>query len=102
MCEQSCIATSKDNYYTEMCNTLTDYNDCNNTPLSCANIREEIRKVVEEESITDANKVTAGTFSHASSAQRENANTLFTSDELDKLVELVESVKNLTINYAEY
>ena len=36
--EQACMETSKDKYYKEMCNTLTDYNDLNNTPLSSAKI----------------------------------------------------------------
>ena len=57
---------------------------------------------MEEVSITDANDVTADTFSHASSAQRENSNAIFTSENLEKLDELVDSVKNLTINNAEY
>ena len=38
-CERACMATSKDKYYTEMCNTLSDYNDRNNMPLSNAKIR---------------------------------------------------------------
>ena len=66
------MATSKDKYYTEMCNTLTDYNDCKNMPLSNANIQETIHKVKEEESITDANNITVDTFSDASSAQIKN------------------------------
>ena len=53
-----------------MCNNVTDYNDRNNMPLYNANIREEICKVMEEESITDSNNVTADTFSHVSNAQR--------------------------------
>ena len=48
-CERACVETSKDKYYTEMRDTLTDYNDRNNTPLSNAKIREAIRKVTEEE-----------------------------------------------------
>ena len=51
-------------------------------------------------SITDANNVTADTFSHASSTQREDANKIFTSENLDKLDKIVDSVKNLTINCA--
>ena len=42
------------------------------------------------------------TFSRASSAQIKNASTIFTSEKLDKPDELVDSVKNLTINDAEY
>ena len=33
MCEQACMATSREKYYTEMYKTLTDYNDRNNAPL---------------------------------------------------------------------
>ena len=76
------MANVKDKYYTEMCNTLTDYNDCNNTPLSNAKIQEEICKVMEEESIRDAYTVTADTCIHAYSAQRENSNMVFTSEKL--------------------
>ena len=57
---------------------------------------------MEEESITYATHVTVDTFSHASSAQRENPNTIFTSERLDKSDDLVDAVKNLTIYDAEY
>ena len=50
----------------------------------------------------DANNVTADTFSRASNTQRENANTIFTSEKLDESDELVDAVKNLTMNDAEY
>ena len=53
---------------------------------------------MEEESITDANNVTADTFSYASSAKREKLNAIFTSKKLEKSYNLVDSVKNLTIN----
>ena len=96
------MATSKNKYHTEMSNTLTDYNKRKNTPLSHVNIREAIRKVVEEEYIIDANNVTVDTFIHASNAQRENSNAIFTSEKLDKLDELVDAVNNLTINDAKY
>ena len=85
-----------------MCNSLSDYNELNKKPLSNANIWLEIRKVMEEEPITDANNVTADTFSHAPNTQRENINTIFTSEKLDNLDKLVEAVKKLTINYAKY
>ena len=67
-CEQACMSTSKDGYYTEMCNTVTDYNDHNNNSLSNEKIREAISNVMEEESIVDANNVTVDIFSHASSS----------------------------------
>ena len=85
-----------------MCNSLTDYNDRNNTPLFNANIWEEICKVMEEESITDAKNVTADKFRHVSSAQRENENTIFTIKKLDISDKLVDAVKNLKINDTEY
>ena len=85
-----------------MCDVLTDYNDHNNTPLSYANIQESIRKFMEEESITDANNITSDTFSHASSTQRENANVIFTGEKIDTLDELVDAVKNLSINDAKW
>ena len=96
------MANSKNNYYTEIFNTLTDYNERNNTPLINSNIIKAIRKFMEEESLTDANNVTADTFSHDSSAQRENANAIFTNEKLDKSYELVDAVMNLTIDDAEY
>ena len=96
------MATSKDKYYTEICNTLTGYNDRNNMSLSNMNILEAIRKFMEEESIMDANNVTGDTISHASSAYRGNTNTIFTSEKIDKSDKIVDSVKNLTINNAKY
>ena len=60
------MENSKDKYYTELCNTITNYNDCKNTPLSNMNIWEEILQVMreeEEESMRDADNVTDDTFS---------------------------------------
>ena len=48
-CEQACMATSKDKYYTELCNTITDYNDRNNMPLSNVNICESILQVMRKD-----------------------------------------------------
>ena len=59
-------------------------------------------KVTQEESIFDANSINANTFSHTSNKQRENANAIFTSKKLDKLDELEDVLKNLTINEAKY
>ena len=96
------MATSRDRYYTEMFKTLTDYNDRENTPLSNSSIREEISKVMEEESISDANNVTADTFSHTPNTQKQNTNAIFISEKLDKSDELVDEVNNLKINDAKY
>ena len=101
-CEQLCMATSRGRYYTEMIKTLTDYNDCNNTPLSNVTIRESIYKFVKEGSMADSNNVAAYTFSNVSNTQRENANTKITTENLYKSDELVDAVKNSTINNAEY
>ena len=60
-----------------------------------------MQKVVEEESTKYADNFNGDTFSHASSAQIENANAIFTSENLDKSGELVDAVNNLTINYAK-
>ena len=85
-----------------MYKTLTDYNDRKNAPLSNENIREEIYKAVDKESILDANNVTANTFSHVSNTQIENANKIFTSDKLDKSDDQEEMLKDLKISDAKY
>ena len=63
---------------------------------------KKCKEVIEEESIVDANNVTADTSSHNSSAKRYNSNTIFTGEKLDKSDELVDAVKNLTINDTIY
>ena len=50
----------------------------------------------------DANNVTAGTFIHTSKTQKENAKAIFTSEKLDKLDDLADALKYLTINDDEY
>ena len=85
----------KKKYYTEIFKTLTDYNDRHNALLSNEKTREAIHKVMDEESISDANNVTADTFSHTSNTQRENANSIFISEKLDKSDELADTLKAL-------
>ena len=48
------------------------------------------------------NNITADTLSHASNTKRENANTIFKSEKLDKLENMVDTVNKLTINDAKY
>ena len=96
------MATSRDRYYTEMFNTITCYNDCNNILLSNENIREAIRKVIEKESISDTNNVTAETFSHTSNTKRENVNAIFTNEKLYKSDDLAYLLEDLIINDAKY
>ena len=50
----------------------------------------------------NANNVTAGTFSNTYNTKIENANTIMISKKLHKLDNLVDAVKNLTINDAKY
>ena len=50
---------------------------------------KQCEEFIEEESIADANNVTADTFSHTSNTQREDFNATFTSDNLDKSDKLV-------------
>ena len=94
MCKQAYVATSSDKYYLEMFKTLTDFNDHNNAPLSNEKIQEAIHKVVDEESISYANNVSANTFSHTSVTQRDNVNAIFTSEKLDKSDKLVDTLKD--------
>ena len=80
--------------------TLTDYNERNNIPLFNEKFLKAIRKVVEEESISDANNVTTDTFGHMYNTQRENVNAIFTSEKLDKLDKLENALKDFTMNNA--
>ena len=57
---------------------------------------------MEEESIVNANSAIKDAFSPNSHAQRENANAVFTSDKLDKLGNLLDLVKKLTIKNWKY
>ena len=57
---------------------------------------------MDKESISDAENVTADTFSHTSNTQIDNANAIFTSEKLDKSDELADKLKDLTINDAQY
>ena len=61
-----------------------------------------MHKTIEEESIADDNNLSVDTFIHTSNTKRENVNAIFTSENLDKLDELVDAVKKLAINDAEY
>ena len=85
-----------------MYRTLNDYNDCNNSPLSNNKIIEAMHKVTEEESISNANNGTVDKSSHTTNTQRENANSIFTSEKLDKSNELADTLNDLTINESKY
>ena len=83
-----------------MYKTVVDYNDRNDTPLSNENILKAVHKVIEEES--DVKNITADIFNHTYNKQRENANAILTSEKLDKSDDLADTLKDLTINDAEY
>ena len=100
MCKQACMANSRDKYYTEMHKALTNCNDRNNTPLLNEKIREATHKVIEEESMSDANNVSAETFKPTPNAQRCNSNAVFIIDKLYKSDELADNLQYLTINNA--
>ena len=67
--ELVCMATPRDEYYTNMLETLVNYNDLNNGPLSNREIQQSVRRVMtemeEEERDTkcNANHVTMDTIS---------------------------------------
>ena len=91
----------RDKYCAEILRTITDYNERKNAPLSKENILEAVNKVISEEE-SDSHNVTADTFSHTSNTRKENGNVILASEKLDKLDELAETLKYLTINDAEY
>ena len=49
MYERVCMENSKDGYWIEIYDTITNYNDRNHTPLSNAKIIEAIDKLMLEE-----------------------------------------------------
>ena len=101
------MVTPKDKYYTRMLETLVDYNDCSNTPLSNVKLRQAISIVmVEEEAeerniIPDANNVTIDTLCQSpvtTNTQGENANAILTSERRNNSDALAETIKGLTID----
>ena len=65
--EQACMATTRDKYYTKMLETLVDYNDRNNAPLSNEKLWQSISKFMSETEaeerniISDSNNMTMDT-----------------------------------------
>ena len=57
---------------------------------------------MDEESISDANNVTADTISYMSNTKLYNENLIFTCKKLDKLDKLKDRLKDLTINNTKY
>ena len=46
--ERSCMATPKEEYYTEMLYSLLEYNHCHGTPFYSRNIQEAVIRVMED------------------------------------------------------
>ena len=46
---QACMLENKEKYYTELSNTITNFNDKNNTTLSNVKTQEAILKVMRED-----------------------------------------------------
>ena len=83
--QRACIPNLKENYHTELYNTITNLNEHNNTPLSIVKIQGAALRVMredEEEVITYATNITVDTFSLASSPQREILNAIFLGEKL--------------------
>ena len=47
--QQARKENSKEKYYTKLYNTITDFNDHNNTPLSSMDIWEAVLRVMKED-----------------------------------------------------
>ena len=101
------MATPRDKYYEKMLETLVEYNDRHNAPLSNDNLQQAIITVMEETEeeesniILDANNVTMYTFCQSpvtTNTQEENANTIFTSGRRNTLDMLAETLKGLTLD----
>ena len=91
------MATPIDKYYTLFFGTITYCNGRNGVSFSNEKIQEEIQRVISEEgeyfhNITaGAHKVTVDHFSQIPNTQRENENTILTSEKQDKLDALEET-----------
>ena len=106
-----CIATLRDKYHTKMCETLVDYNHCNNAPLSNENLQQAISIVIAEEELDecnltlDAHNMTMDTFCQSpvtTNTQGDNANTILTSERIKNSAVLAKMLKVLTINDDAY
>ena len=70
--KQGCMENSKGKYWSEMYDTVTDYNDRNHTSFSNAKIREAINQVILEEQ-AEVNSLTVDMFS----SQRNESDKIF-------------------------
>ena len=107
-CKRAWMATPRDKYYTELFRTMTYFNNWRNAPFSNKNIWDAIHRVIAEQE-SDANYITSyshnltvDTFSQTSNTQRENKNTILTSEKRYKLDALAETLNGLTVNDAGY
>ena len=75
------MSNANDKYWTEMYDNITNYNELNHTPLSNANIREVINKVIMEQQ-----------------AEANNAGVYKFSSMINESENLINKVEILTIN----
>ena len=105
--ERACMATPREKYYKKILETLVDYNDCNNAPLSNKNLIQAIITVMSETEAEeckiffDANNVTMDNFYQSpvtTNTQGENANAIFSSERQNNSDALAETLKGLTLH----
>ena len=104
MCEQSCVATPRDKYHTELLSTITYFNDRNGAPLFNQKILDAIHRVIVEEEVDahNFNVYISWKTPVPPNTQVENENTILTIQRLNNSGSLAEILKVLTINDAGY
>ena len=66
--KRACMTTSREEFFTEMLNSLLKHIHCHVTPLSSKNLQEEVSRVMEEEEKypkRNVNNVTMDTLFHS-------------------------------------
>ena len=105
--EQACMSTLRYKYHQKILETLVDEDDCNNAPLSNEKFRKERSTVISEmeaeesKIILDTNNVTMDNFCQSpvtANTQGENANIILTSDRINNLDALAETLKGQTLD----
>ena len=109
--QRACMATPRDKYYTEMYETIVDYNDRNDAPFSNEDIRQATRRVISEEEsdarniTSDSKNLTADTLCQTPvrpNTQGNNENVILTIERPNISDALAEIIIGSTINNAEY
>ena len=99
MYEHVCMENAKGNYWSEMYDNITNYNECNNKPLSNEKIREAIDQVILEDK-TEADNIMVDAFSphrNGSEYMIDKVTNMTINNEVRN--DLIRKFANLTINY---